>query len=177
MMLRFLFNILLFCAFLRPAVAQSAGIANVKLSSACTYLKECKIPSDEEGGLQAHCRPAGGYRIVVDYSSSLATVSVLDSTGKTVATLGTDYIGMGMQREQVEWRLANGKPFAAIFRLVRFDTSGYAGDNPYKAFNPNGSTWIIKGLTGCESIGFTLDGDTPNAEKRIRRWLDEAFGH
>ncbi len=174
-MSRIFFLFLLVPLWREQAGAQSRA-AGIKYSSAYTYLKDCKIPADEEGGLKMHCRPLGPYKVVVAYDGALAMISVNDSAGHTVARLGSDYIGIGMQREQVEWRMANGVPFAVIFKIGHFDTSGYASGNPYKAFNLAGSSWIVAGLPGCEAIGFTLRGNIPDAEKRIRRWLDEAFG-
>ncbi len=177
-MLRIALPVLFFVALCAPAMAQPKS-AKPKLSSIYTQLKDCKLPLEltgrEGGDPYATCKPVGGYVVHIAYNATLTTVSIWDSTGKKVTELGTDYIAIGMQREAVEWRMASGQPFAVIYKIGRFDTSGYAAGNPYKAFNLKGYDWVAKGLHGCESIDFVMEAKGLETAATIRRWVDEAY--
>ncbi len=150
-----------------------------KLSSVYTQLKDCKLRLEltgrEGGDPYATCKPVGGYIVHIAYNATLVTVSIWDSTGKKVTELGTDYIAIGMQREAVEWRMAAGQPFAVIYKIGRFDTTGYSAGNPYKAFNLKGYDWVAKGLRGCEAIDFVMEVKGPETATAIRRRVDEAY--
>lgn len=119
-----------------------------------------------EGGDPAGaCRGFGGYRIFISHSARAAGFSVenLKNPDDRV-DLGTDYGGYGAKGERVEWRTANGKPFAVIMRLGKYRERD--DENPYADDNRTGSTLVVKGLKGFEQIDFAVDGALPNANEK-----------
>jgi hypothetical protein len=75
------------------------------------------------------------------------------------------------KQKNVEWRLANGKPFAVIMRM--YDYAGTPECNT--AGKITGSSLIVKGLKGFESIDQSVDGNTPNANVKARELADKGY--
>ena len=65
-----------------------------------------------------------------------------------------------MTERKLEWRLANGQPFAVIVRYTDWDT---------RDVNPKdlGERLAVKGLTGFESINAFIDMLSPVSNARI----------
>ena len=113
------------------------------------------------------CKGPDGYAVDISYSACASSFSI---------TKGDDRIGLGMQaidwkQKTVEWRLANGKPFAVIMRSY-----DYAGnDNCATGGKITGESLIIKGLKGYEHIDGTVDAKTTNANVKARALADKGF--
>lgn len=171
--------LLLFASFYFPCITGYCQQRALQFSSAYTALHtDCMMDAGQadevSGDPVAHCRGYGAFRIAIAYSISSATLSVVDSIGTEIAVLGTEYSGIGMHREVVEWRLAAGKPFAVLFRV---GTYGHAAgsDRYYTSDNRQGSRIIVKGLPPYSNIDFAMDGDVSNAFAAARAAADKLY--
>jgi hypothetical protein len=139
----------------------------------CRILKE--PASAERGDPAGACKGFGGHRIFISHSAWSANYSIekLNNQNESIE-LGTDYSSYGSKGEKVEWRLANGKPFAVIMRVGRYKERA-DGENPYADENRTGSTLVVKGLKGWEHINFKVDGATPDANVKARTIADQNY--
>ncbi len=132
-----------------------------KFSSAYTDLnKQCKAAFKEVGegqDMPLRCKGYGGYKISINYSAMYASLTAETLDGKNSIPL--TMAGINYDREKnrkIEWRLANGKPFAVIFRVE--------------------DKLLVKGLRGYEKIDYDIDTKTtPNANRQAREMADKAY--
>ena len=175
----------IFCSLAMTAMlCFSAGAANAqatRFSSLYTNLKtECrnavKLKKGEEfeGDMPLRCKGYGGYEIRVGYSAMSSQFSI-NRIGKD-----EDVIVSTMQpinydlKRKVEWRFANGKPFAVIYRIDL--TKGTSADaDMWSAENKTGESLVIKGLKGFEQIDFEIDAKSPDANLKAREMADKAY--
>lgn len=139
----------------------------------CRTLPEPK--GAEPGGDPAGvCKGYGGYRIFISHSAWSAHFSVESLKDKSESIdLGNAYSSYGARGEKVEWRMANGAPFAVIMRLGKYKERD-DGENPYTAANRTGSTLVVKGLRGWEHIDFKVDG-AAGANVKARELADQNY--
>lgn len=128
-----------------------------KFTSAYTDLeKQCKAAFKKVGegqDMPLKCKGYGNYKISIGYSAMYSEIVAETLDGKNVIPLATaEGSNYG---KKVEWRLANGKPFAAIVR---------ANEKLY-----------VKGLRGYEKIDYDVDAKTPNANQQARDLADKAY--
>jgi hypothetical protein len=180
--MKYLFGLLLVLMCAGTAFAQkNSEPKRPVFTSAYTDMKrDCRtLPEPkgvETGGDPAgECKGYGGYRIFISHSAWAASYSVekLKNPNESIA-LGTDYSGYGAKGEKVEWRMANGLPFAVIMRVGKYKDTG-DGENPYQDKNRTGSTLVIKGLKGYEQIDFEIDGASANANAKAREMADQNY--
>lgn len=139
----------------------------------CRVLKE--PASAERGDPAGACKGFGGHRIFISYSAWSGSYSIQNLNNRNESIdLGTEYSRYGEKGEKVEWRMANGKPFAVIMRLGKYKERA-DGENPYTDQNRTGSILVVKGLKGWEHIAFEVDGATPNANAKARAMADENY--
>jgi hypothetical protein len=145
-----------------PAVfALGLGSAPPKFTSVYTDLsRQCKAAFKEVGegqDMPLNCKGYGGYRISIGYSAMYAHVAAETLDGKNVIPLTAAQINFDMQKgRKIEWRLANGKPFAVILRVE--------------------DKLFVKGLRGYEKIDYDVDTKmTPNANQQARDLADRAY--
>jgi hypothetical protein len=74
---------------------------------------------------------------------------------------------------KLEWRMANGKPFAVIMRVFKYgeekkNESDYWGKKI-------GEELKIVGLKGFENIDFKVDAKTPDANAKARELADNGY--
>ncbi len=106
-----------------------------------------------------------------------------DNYDKNFLTLGNDSLmffrsvqlgGCGISRDfgpSVEWRLANGVPFAGIVTYHCLDV-----DSTGKLTSPIASFIVAFGLQGFADIDIELDlHETAHALDKIRKMTDEAY--
>lgn len=169
--------LILFTAF--SAVSINAQVA--KMTSVYTNLKtdcraEEKIVADEVPFI---CKAVGGYRArIIPAGAWAEMIEIIDLQGETVASLGTHGYGYSTGgKRMLEWRLANGKPFAVIFRVNKFDSEASLenGDSPYLDKYKIGESLIVRGLDGYGQIDFEVDGKTKNANLAAQKKADENF--
>lgn len=146
--------------------------SEVKFTSIYTNLqKDCKdkfTDSDGDHDMPVICKGPGGYWIDVEYSACCEHMQV--EGGNNFLLLFPEQRIVTVTKRRMEWRLANGKPFAVIFRIDK-----YKGDitlDPKK----HSEVFIVKGLNGFEHIDFEVDPkkhSDPNIE--ARKLADQSY--
>jgi hypothetical protein len=176
-----LFSLEVLCAGLVFSQLLSSHGQAAKFSSLYTDLKtECKAAIRLKKGENAEgqdmplkCKGYGGYEVRIDYSAASSSLRV-QPLGKSDQS-----ISLGMQpldydqKRKIEWRLANGKPFAVIYRVVKSKTE--QPEEMWRPENRAGEFLVIKGLKGYEQIDLELDATTPNANVKAREMADNAY--
>ncbi len=172
----------LFILIILTTIAVASANAQVaKMSSVYTNLQtDCKAESKVEADeVPFICKAVGGYRVrIIPAGAWAETIEVVDAKGETVISLGN--VGYGYSttnNRKLEWRLANGKPFAVIFRVNTYDEAkaNNDGDSPFLAKYKTGEKLLIKGLSGFSQIDFEVDGKTNNANAQAQLKADENF--
>lgn len=132
-----------------------------KFSSVYTNLnKECKAAFKSVGegqDMPLNCKGYGGYRISIGYSAMYSHLVAETLDGKNSIPLATADINYDQEKgEKIEWRLANGKPFAVILRV--------------------NDKLFVKGLRGYEKIDYDIDvKSTANPNQSARDMADKAY--
>jgi hypothetical protein len=171
-----LFLIVLMAAF--SAISTNAQIA--KMSSVYTNTQtdckaETKVEADEVPFI---CKAVGGFRLrIIPAGAQAEMLEIVDKGGETVASLGTVGYGYTSSKRMLEWRMANGKPFAVIFRVNTYDEKKAtdAGDNPYLPQYKTGEKLLVRGLTGYSQIEFEVEGKDKTANAKAQKLADENF--
>jgi hypothetical protein len=163
-----------------PAAVGQPGVtseAAAKFSSEYTDLKKCgsgmtkkeeKEAEDQGSDIPTRCKGPDGYDIYIYYSACASQFT---------AVKGEDSIGLAMQtvgwkQKTVEWRMANGKPFAIIMRVYE-----YSGDELCKTNGKvNGESLIVKGLKGYDHIDESVNvKTTPDPNVKARELADKGY--
>lgn len=144
------------------AQAQTGAAKNSapKFSSVYTDLnKQCKAAFKKVGegqDMPLTCKGYGGYKIGIGYSAMYAHIAAETLDGKNVIQLATAQINYDQEKgRKIEWRLANGKPFAVILRVE--------------------DKLLVKGLRGHEKIDYDLDAKMTDANQQARDMADKAY--
>lgn len=142
-----------------------------KFTSSYTNLdgKACKFyeGGDGQDGLTI-CRGPGKYQVRI-YSSATMTHIVAELKGTDESYLLANVsLGFNQRKSNVEWRLANGLPFAAIFRSPTYGEPDEFGAPGKKT----GEELHVIGLKGHENIEATIDAKTPTANVKARETAD-----
>ena len=178
---------LLSIALASPAVLLIVTIAGTaqapKFTSLYTNLKtDCRgaltVKKAEESGqdMPLKCKGYGGYEINIGYSatSSQFRINRVGKPDEDAVTSTMQPIDYDLKRK-VEWRFANGKPFAVIYRidLTKSDSSDPMG--MWSKENKTGEHLVIKGLKGFEHIDFEVEAKTADANVKAREMADAAY--
>jgi hypothetical protein len=158
------------------APASAAVQGATRFSSEYSALTKCGsgMTKQEEREAEKHgsdiptkCKGYGGYYVDISYSACSSSFSLVK---------GEENISLGMQagnwkQKTVEWRLADGKPFAIIMRVY-----DYAGDEQCATGGKiTGESLIVRGLKGFE-IDETVDvKSTPNPNLKARELADKGY--
>ena len=176
------FGPLILFAGLSFVQATPVGKRKVTFSSVYTNLKtECgsRMTKKEEKELENRgedipymCKGYGGYEISLASHGAITQLTVVVKKGR----FGGDpvasemmHVNDGIYERKVEWRLADGKPFAIIFR--RDVQNEYTDPSEAKKI---GEVLKVLGLKN-ENIRFEVDAKTPNANEEARRLADNAY--
>jgi len=162
------------------ALAQTESGRKIKFSSAYTNLKtECRsalTPKEEKESeemgedIPSLCRGYGGYEIFLGSHGAITQLQVRTKRDDEVRVSETMLYSDPIYIRQVEWRLANGVPFAVIFRRDVYQEN----DDPAKA-KKIGEVLRVIGLKD-KRIDFEVDvKKTPNPNQEARRLADEAY--
>lgn len=165
------------CGLLCQA-AFGAGRAQ-KFSSAYTDLRtQCEAIAEGEpqgDDTPLRCKGYGGYEVRVDFSAASSHLRVQPAGGGA-----EDSIDLAAQplhydaKRKIEWRLADGKPFALIFRVDKA-REGLDPAEMWRPENKTGESLLVKGLRGYEHINFEVDAGAPNANAKAREMADRAY--
>ena len=106
------------------------------------------------------------------YSAAAAFYISAEIKGKDGAfNLATTDNDFDTRKTRIEWRMANGKPFAAIIRVPKYGDP--TPDNPYFG-KVMGEQLVIAGLKGYD-IELFVDARDPNANAKARELADKAY--
>jgi hypothetical protein len=163
-------------SFVVPTLGVSAQGAT-RFSSVYSALTKCGsgMTKKEEREAEKHgsdiptvCKGYGGYSVDISYSACSSSFSLVK---------GEERISLGMQaidwkQKTVEWRLANGKPFAIIIRVY-----DYAGDDTCATGGKiTGESLHVQGLKGFDHIDETVEvKGTPNPNVKARMLADQGY--
>jgi hypothetical protein len=129
--------------------------------------KEEKEAEEHGSDIPTRCRGYGGYDVYISYSACTSMITL--DRGEERLLLATQAVGW--KQKTVEWRMANGKPFAVIMRVYE-----YAGDDQCADGGKiTSESLIIKGLKGHEHIDATVKKGTPNPNLKARQIADQAY--
>jgi len=128
--------------------------------------KEERDAEKHGSDIPSKCKGLGGYDVNISYSACASSFSL---------TRGEENISLGMQtvnwkQKTVEWRLANGKPFAVIMRVY-----DYGDDLCNSGGKVKGESLTVQGLKGFEHIEGSVDAKTPNANAKARELADAGY--
>jgi hypothetical protein len=145
------------------------------LKTDCRPAIKLKRGEDREGDMPLRCKGYGGYEINVGYSatSSQFTINRAGNRDEDVVVSTMQPTNYDLKRK-VEWRFANGKPFAVIYR-IDLTRSEDASAEMWSPENKTGEALVIKGLKGFEQIDFQIDAKTAGANLKGRQMADEAY--
>jgi hypothetical protein len=144
-----------------------------KFTSVYTDLRTMCRDYDGSGGTDGYsiCRGPAGYQVRVYYSAATTQINA-ERKGKNdhfgIATAAIDF---NWSRLKIEWRLANGKPFAAIMRIPKY---GEPADGEYFG-KVIGQRLVVVGLLGFESLSTSIDAKTPGANDLAREAADSEY--
>ena len=151
-----------------------------KFSSLYTNLeKDCKVVPGPADAIE--CKPVGAYRIRAGYGAVTENIWVETVDREISLQLSPSKDGnLTQSAGMIEWRLANGKPFAVIARFAFYDAAkvgeAMGGDSSF--FQDNFKTaevLIVKGLKGYDRIDFEVNAKQPNANLKLREMADKAY--
>jgi hypothetical protein len=138
--------------------------------------KDCKdaFKSVGEGqDMPLHCKGVGGYRIYIYNSAMASHISAEKEGGQDPIMLATQSLNYS-DKGKVEWRISEGKPFAIIMRITKYDPPADA-ENLFDEKYKTGEALIVKGLKGYEQIDFEVDAKEANANQKARDLADKNF--
>jgi hypothetical protein len=117
------------------------------------------------------CRGPGGYQVRVYYSAASTQINAEIKGKDDNFPLATLDLGFDLNKARVEWRLANGKPFAAILRVPT-----YADPTGVQYFGKViGEELVVKGLKGFGNIDAAVNAKRPNANAEARAAADQGY--
>lgn len=170
------------CMGVLLAPVMNATGQRAQFSSVYTDLKrDCKaafkLKKGEEmqgGDMPLKCKGYGGYEIRIDYSaaSSHLRVQPIGDKSDEAISLGSQPINYD-RTHKIEWRLANGKPFALILRVDK--SKSEQPEEMWWPKNKSGESLLVKGLKEYEQIDFEVDAKTPNANRRAQEMAEGAY--
>ena len=112
------------------------------------------------------------------YSALASHVSIKTSNKDDFIYLAAEKLDFSDNRDsKLEWRLADGKPFAVILKVSRYDQAVQEkGENPYEDAHKIREFYLVKGLKGYENIDFEVDAQAnPAALAQARELADAAY--
>lgn len=127
-----------------------------------------------DGDIPYTCPPFKGYQASIDWSAengclNLRPQSAMNDEGETESQQIACDRGTSLINRTLEWRLANGEPFAVILRYTEWDEKDFSHSKNL------GKRLAVKGLTGFESIDATIDVKESNANKKAQQYADEGY--
>ncbi|MGC2235535.1 MAG: hypothetical protein WA584_05215 [Pyrinomonadaceae bacterium] len=171
-----LITVIVFCLFLfsGSAYSQKNNKDVVKFSSQYSNLdKDCKTIEGKNGTDDASdCKGVGGYRMHVWAAAAALYVATETPDKKDRIQLATQNFDFDQTKSTIEWRMANGKPFAVIMRVAFYSETVKEGEYFGKKI---GEQLIVVGLKGYEKIDFKVDAKTSDANARARGLADDAY--
>ncbi len=177
--------LILLLSFVGYSQVATSGKRAPTFSSVYTDLStECRnITEEDEAGERkklTKCRGYGGYNLYIRNSTWSSDLEIRGDLNGPVAEQRPGY--WSEKGRKVEWRLADGKPFALIFRVSDYKTDKQPtemknGETPFDEKYKTGESLRVEGLAGegIEKIRYKIDVKTPDANERAREMADNVF--
>jgi len=144
-----------FAVLLLAATAHAAGKAKLpKLTSAFTPLPPNKACTAAEDKDKQHCPGKAEYTVTIGKSDGGSYIRV--QKGELVVDLPDGKLG-----KQLEWRMADGVPFAVIASVTDGD----------------GTRLVVRGLEGFGAIGGQVNAKDKGAAKKAQQLADTGFAN
>jgi hypothetical protein len=125
-----------------------------------------------EGDIPQICAGVDGYQLYTYYNlygHDLIHLQTIDENFDT-SLVGDDCDDTQIYGDKIEWRLANGRPFAAVVRTTcHYLTLAEEDGIEFEMFEAGDSYLLVRGLAGFESINHSIkieDADTANQDAR-----------
>lgn len=170
--------------------AQNKPAKPVKFTSVYTNLNtQCKsaLTRREEKESEANgqdtplkCKGYGGYQIYFSYSVESVFIYISDNLrdGDASINLASQNYNYDQEKNRkIEWRLADGKPFAVILRVSNYDPPADppSGETHFMDKYKTGESLLVKGLRNFERIDAEIDSKTPSANQKARQTADDSY--
>jgi hypothetical protein len=151
-----------------PAVRFSSVYTGLTKCGSGLTKKEEKEAEEHGTDIPTHCKGYGGYAIDISYSACSSLIRA--EKGEESIFLATQ--ALGWKQKTVEWRLANGKPFAVIMRVYEYSSDDLCATGGKVI----GESLIVKGLTGYDQIDEEVKvKGTPNPNVKARELADKGY--
>ncbi|MBP7415802.1 MAG: hypothetical protein WBC19_12830 [Pyrinomonadaceae bacterium] len=144
-----------------------------KFTSVYTSLKTTCRDFDGSNGSDGYsiCKGPGGYQVRIYYSAASTHINAERKGKDDNFPLATASVGFDWGKTKLEWRLANGKPFAVIIRIPKY---AEPADGEYYG-KVNGQELVVAGLLGYEDLRTKVDAKTAGANALAREAADSAY--
>ena len=161
-----------------PASAVNLGTQGAtRFSSVYSALTKCgsgmtkkeEREAEKQGtDIPSKCKGYGGYVVDISYSACASNIAVQKGEENIPLAMQT----LDFKQKTVEWRLANGKPFAVIMRVYEYSGNDLCATGG----KTTGESLIVKGLKGYENIdGEVKVKGTPNPNLKAREIADQGY--
>lgn len=152
----------------------SRGDEATKFSSAYTNLAtQCKNPepiTEDTQHVSNFCKGYGNYFIHIFDSATTLQINAETSDRQISIPLASQSLTYVQRGRQIEWRMADGKPFAVIMRVFKYRNTG---EYPFQG-RPVSEALLVKGLQGYESINYEVAA-APSANEKARELADGGY--
>lgn len=152
----------------------SVSVAAQKFTSGYTNLgKGCKVLKGGEGQDDVSiCNGMGGYKVRVYSSAASLHITAEKARPESNIALATTALDFDQTKTPIEWRMANGRPFAMIFRVPKYaepEGDAYHG-------RVIGEMLVVIGLAGYEeTVSGEVDAAGADANAAARKLADDAY--
>lgn len=168
-------------AFILAAIAIACFAASMsaqgkpapKFTSVYTNLKTACKSFDGSNGSDGYsiCKGPGGYQVRIYYSAASTHINAERKGKDDNFPIATASVGFDWNKTKLEWRLANGKPFAVIIRIPKY---AEPADGEYYG-KVTGQELVVAGLLGFEDLNTKVDAKTAGANSLAREAADSAY--
>ena len=147
-------------------------------SSQYTDLRtQCQTPAGQgsEGGhISTYCKGYDGYRIHMFDTATTMEINVESSNANKSVHLASQSLSFNRNNRKVEWRFRDGKPFAVIMRVFKYQR-GNDGLIKYPVKH-TAEVLVVKGLPGYERINYAVNvNSTTNPNVKARQMADTGY--
>ncbi len=187
--IKYLLSTIVLCSVVIFSQTKSSKNQFPRFSSVYTDLnKDCKYAFNRQEAEEAEargqdiplrCKGFGGYYIYIYFSAESSIIKVNNNRDDSSIHLASQNLDYDREKDRkIEWRLANGKPFAVIFRISNYNPPADVpiGETHFDAKYKIGESLLVKGLKGFQQkVDFETDAKTPNANAKAQKMADNAY--
>ena len=167
----FVFTALAIACFAVSGYSQGKKVP--KFTSVYTNLKTACRSFDSSNGSDGYsiCKGPTGYQVRIYYSAATTQINAEIKGKDDNFPMATAALNFDWDRSKLEWRLANGKPFAVIMRIPKYADPA---DGEYFG-KVIGQELVVTGLLGFESLKTSIDAKTTGANSLAREAADSEY--